>query len=219
MKTITQLTVISILLLITSNLHAQKKNVLDYYKMTEVAKEYKITKKGDKYQTQGITEEPFDVVVDFKNGYIEIKDEGTGGGTLFYQIVLFRKADGSALIAVSKQNFDGVMIGSEVDFFQERGTNLVSVKSKYYPGDKFFMDNFPEELTADEKKIFPEFVESVFDLPQNGLAISIMYAANRHVEKEDKVMYNLQQKLVKNGPIFLKWKYNKAKDQFEIVNP
>ncbi|MCB0478428.1 MAG: hypothetical protein KDC84_09710 [Crocinitomicaceae bacterium] len=210
--------VIASVMLITSNLHAQKKNVLDYYKMLEVSQEYKITKTGEKYQTVGITEEPFDVTVDFKNGYIEIKDEGTGGGTLFYQVVLYRKSDGSALIAMTSQVFDGVSVGCEIDFFEEKDGKLVSKTSKYFPGKDYFIEKFPKILSTDEKEVLGDVVNPVYDLPQNGLTINIMYQVKSHVGKENKKQFDLQQRLLKMGPVFLKWKFNKVTDQFEIVN-
>ncbi|MEZ4938733.1 MAG: hypothetical protein R2799_14175 [Crocinitomicaceae bacterium] len=218
MKTSIITTVIASLMLITSNVYSQKKNVLDYYKMLDVSQEYKITKSGETYQTIGITEEPFDVVVDFKNGYIEIKDEGTGGGILFYQVVLYRKADGSALIAMTTQNFDGVSEECEIDFFVEKEGKLVSNKSKYFPGDDYFLNKFPKELSSEEKEVLPNVVNPIYDLPQNGLTINIMYAVKGYVNQENKSEFDLQQRLSKMAPVFLKWKYNKTTDQFEIVN-
>lgn len=217
MKILTFTTVIASLLLISFNLNAQKKNVLDYYRMLDVNKEYKIFKNGEHYQTTGVTEEPFNVTVDFKNGYIDIKDEGTGGGTMFYQVVLYRKADGSALVAMSSQNFDGVFIDVQIEFYEEKDGKLVNKTEKYFPGKQFFMDKFPGDLSSEEKAIFSEVVTPVFDLPQHGLAISVMFAVNGYVDKEKRTQYDLQQRLTKSAPYFLKWKYNKAKDQFEIV--
>lgn len=58
-----------------------------------------------------------DVIVDLKNGFIEIIDEGIGGGIYYVQVVFFCLANGKFMIVVSKKVYDGFSVIQEYYFF------------------------------------------------------------------------------------------------------
>lgn len=205
-------------LMFITSISAQKKNVLDYYRMLNVNSEYKISKNGDKYQTIGITETPFDVTVDFKNGYIEIQDDGTGGGTVTHQIVLFRKSDGSALILHSYRFFDGVMIESSLDFHEESNGKMVKQNKKYSKSADYFTNKFKAQFgDENDKNLLSSMLTPVFDLPQLGLTIKVSFFVLTYVNDDEKDKKELQKKLLQMNLDETLWKWNKAKNQFEIV--
>lgn len=57
-------------------------------------------------------------IVDIANGYIEITDTGTGGGTVSHVLALFKSLDGKDTIGVHLTDFDGVKINSTLKFYR-----------------------------------------------------------------------------------------------------
>ena len=93
-------------------------NVLYYYQNLETSftADYPLTPKGEQWVSYSSAEYEIDVVVDTKNGYIEIEDEGTGGGLLRLQFVMFRLDGGQPMIAINETFFDGLGIQSRYAF-------------------------------------------------------------------------------------------------------
>jgi hypothetical protein len=213
-------TLIVSLLLINSQIHAQKRNVLDYYKMLPVNNEYKISHSDNIYTTSGITETPFEIIVDLKNGYIEIEDEGTGGGTVTHQVVLYRKSDKKALIVHSQKYFDGVGIESKIKFYELLDNKLIEVKKKYHLSNQTFLKNILKEFDEDwDRDVILGLVHPVFKLPQHGLIIEIDFFVATVIGKTSDRMHLLHEKLLKMDFETIKWKWNKVLDRFEFVNP
>lgn len=221
MKNFLSLSLIASLLLISAHSFGQKKHILDYYKLLPIGKDYIIKKINDKYVTYGVTESPIAVTVDFKNGYIAFEDEGTGGGTFSVQAVLYRKTDGSALIAYSSKSFDGVGLdASPIDFFEDKAGKLVSANTKYRKSELEFertiLNKFPEDR---DRTIASELIQPYFKLPQNGLTIEVNFFVVNYVNEDETKKIEIQQKLKKMDLKTIHWKYIKSKDQFEFVDP
>ena len=102
------------------------------------------------------------------------KTGGTGGGTTKLQVVLYRKKDGSALIAISKYTNDGGMyIESRINFMEYKNEEWIDVTYDIQPSitcnnfvnQGFDMPDFPEA--------FHETFGIVYNLPQYGTTIEI----------------------------------------------
>ncbi len=108
--------ILLLILIFTTNIFAQQLTVFDYFeKLYEDDKiSYKIENIEGEWISQSNAGYEIKAKVDIINGYIEIIDEGTGGGTIKLHVVLYRKKDGSALIAVSEFISDGIFIEQKI---------------------------------------------------------------------------------------------------------
>ncbi len=79
-----------------------------------------------------LTEEPASVIVDTKNGYIQIQSEGTGGGTITLTVVLYRKENREAVIGVSTLRDDGFQ-SFEVQFLKYTNNKYQTITSEVLP--------------------------------------------------------------------------------------
>ncbi len=73
------------------NIFSRKKTVIHYYNRAASANGWeKIYLKNGKWKTKSTAEYEMPIkTIDIKNGYLEICDNGTGGGQFDYKIVLF----------------------------------------------------------------------------------------------------------------------------------
>ena len=147
------------------------KTVLDYYKLLKwkhLAAPFVFARRGDKWiavegdgydfdspGTDWEKDRLYPVDIDIANGYLEITDEGTGGGTAYTQIALFRRADNSAFAAL---NFFGMGIdyveASSPKFYSWNGSALTDITSSVFP------DSLVQEKTRNR-----------FSLPRVGTVI------------------------------------------------
>ncbi len=166
----------TIIIVIATSLFAQKMTVLDYFEKLpkDVRFAYEIENIEGDWVSQSNADYEIKPVVDIINGYIEIYDEGTGGGTVKLQVVLYRKKDGSALIAVSKTEAEGgVFINSVVKFFEYKNKKWIDVTYKVIPElsysdflkKGFDMPDFPED--------YYEMSAISYNLPQHGTTIEV----------------------------------------------
>jgi hypothetical protein len=97
-------------------IYAQSQMV-KYFNMIPSEKRHNmtITEKKGKFSTTNDT--PTKVLVDDKNGFLEVTDDGTGGGTLTYQLAMFKDVAGKVTLAYSLHGFDDVIHTSELHFF------------------------------------------------------------------------------------------------------
>ncbi len=115
-----------VLVLVGISAAAEKKSVLDYYRllMPEMldGTRFEFTKKGSAWKTTSpVTEADLDCTVDLKNGYIEVSDPGTGGGTLTQEIALFVNKMRESFIGVNITTFDGIGVSNRCRFYRWTG--------------------------------------------------------------------------------------------------
>ncbi len=158
-----------------SNTFAQQLTVFDYFEKLyeEEIISYEIENIEGEWISNSNAGYEIKAKVDIINGYIEIVDEGTGGGTTKLQLVLYRKKDGSALIAVSKFTSDGIFIEKEVKFLEYKNNLWLDVQYQVLPkmdltrfmNADYEMPDFPEN--------YYEMFEAKYDLPQYGTTIEV----------------------------------------------
>ena len=162
-----------VIILATTNAFAQKLNVLDYFdKLPDsVRMSYKISKNKGKWISTSTAEYEINPIVDLRNGYIELIDEGTGGGVIKLQVVLYRKKDASALIGVSSYIGDGTWIEYSLVFLEYQNQQWADVSSEVMP-------NLSYKDFVKENYEMPDFPESYYEistiyykLPQHGTSI------------------------------------------------
>lgn len=117
----------------TATSQAQRSVVTAYRELQKIDESialYPLTQKGEDWKTMSVAEYELNAKVDTKNGYIEIQDEGTGGGTLTTQVVLYRKADGNELVVFNRRTFDGVSTDTEIAMYESDGKNWTALDPK-----------------------------------------------------------------------------------------
>ena len=71
--------------------------------------QYKIVQRKGKWQTRNpyISNDPFyfDIIVDIKNGYMQISDPGTGGGSQNYTFTLFYAKKKRIFLGIQYESF------------------------------------------------------------------------------------------------------------------
>ena len=150
------------------------KSVLDFYNMLPVSKEYKITKKGSKFVTKSNADYEMGVTVDMKNGFIEVNDEGTGGGSITIQVVLFLDDNKGAYIGYSKT---AIMDGdinpnaSQFEFYtfndaslNKNTENIIEVMDKNQFVKNGFKPSSNSEVVWDRMGV-------IYKLPQHGTTV------------------------------------------------
>lgn len=176
---------------------AQSK-LVNYFKKLpkEMQQGFTITKNGNGFSADAGTG-PCKLTLDEANGFLEIIDDGTGGGTTTYQIAIFKKASGKEIVAV---NFYGCCD------VRENGTLAL------YNGSD--MQEVTKELIDDITKFEYEAIKDVGDelnqyfgdrgpytyfvLPQKGTTIMLYYGANgldKACDDNDKKACAIKKKL------------------------
>ncbi len=116
------------------------------------------------------SQEPLEgVVVDIKNGFIEIVDPGTGGGDWTFRVVLFRMADGNPLLGITHTFFDGATLLHKYYFLKpEDAKQLDWTKQVIKQVSAFdFLPPDNTEETAIVEKLLPVSLE----LPRYGTIV------------------------------------------------
>mgnify|MGYP005842838991 CR=1 FL=1 len=164
---------IFVVLFYTKFVLAQKLTIVDYFNILPDSLKYGYELKLNKaiWQINSNAEYIIYPIVDLKNGYIEINDEGTGGGTKRVQVALFRKSDGDAIIAVSYSFFDG-FFNSSIYFLQFKYDKWTIINNEVLPSisyKQFMKQNY----------VIPSFPFTPFffyyDLPHFGTTINVKF--------------------------------------------
>lgn len=169
-----------ILLSFTSiSLYAQSKMV-KYFNMLPSDKRHnvKVTEKGGKFKTD--IETPNSIVVDDKNGFLQIVDDGTGGGKLTYQLAMFKDATGKVVLGFNTFGFDGVMYDNVNLTFYEPDNKMTDVTKKVF-GVKIEDSDYQKAPYKGTAKL-RDFVSkensteyTYYNLPRQGLEIKVFH--------------------------------------------
>ena len=131
----------------------QKKTVVDYFNLLpdSLKQGYVLNYENNKWWTMNpLLEDTIYPTVDKEKGFIEIVDDGTGGGTITTQVALYQKSDGTPLIGISITEMDGVNIYGRVHFMEYHNGKWEMVSDKVLP-----------EITA------KNFMKPNYNIPSN----------------------------------------------------
>ncbi len=134
--------VITLMTMAPAGSNAKNLSVLDYYQMIpaklisinpEYPSKFKIENKGGKFITQSSADYEITPTIDFKNGYLNITDEGTGGGTVIHEMAIFIDANKTRYIAANTTEHDGIGVNSKLRFYVLEAERWIDVTSKILP--------------------------------------------------------------------------------------
>ncbi|MCH2045861.1 MAG: hypothetical protein MK212_17215 [Saprospiraceae bacterium] len=169
-----QLFPLTLFLLIGHCLFAQR-NVVESYralqKYNSTLNAYPLEKKGNEWLSYSSAEYSITPTVDYKNGYIEIQDDGTGGGTVTVQVVLFRTVDGRELVGISESMFDGMFVDSDFEFWKSSSSGWKNVTSEVMPSYNY-VDFTYAELGDMDNNYEAQMAYSI-KLPQHGTTVEL----------------------------------------------
>jgi hypothetical protein len=186
-----------------------RKNILEYYELLGAAgllpDNYPLREqKGRWYSISPTTEEPFDIVVDIPNGFIEIADEGTGGGTFQIQVVLFRMENGKAVLGVNETANDGVTVHQNYAFYREQAGTFKNWTEHTMPPLSVF-DFLPDDY-AEEPDIVEEALDVYFELPRKGTKLTARvwtgkksYMCKNHASEREQIGCAVIQRVIRES--------------------
>ncbi len=159
--------------------YSQSKMV-KYFNMLPNEKRHnvKVTEKNGKFKTD--IETPNSIVVDDKNGFLQIVDDGTGGGRLTYQLEMFTNAAGKVVLGFSRFGFDGVMYdGIDLTFF-DPDNKMADVTAKVF-GVKIENSDYQKAPYKGSARL-SDFVRkensteyTYYELPRQGFEIKVFH--------------------------------------------
>lgn len=197
----------------------ERRDVLYYYRQLKppYAPPYALKESGGKWMTRAnSTEEPFEAVVDLKNGFIEIVDSGTGGGDWTYRVVLFRTAKDEPVIGITHTFFDGAGIQHSYYFLRPEDPKQLDWTQHTIPSVSGF-DFLPDD-NAEEEAIVEKLLPVTLELPRYGTSVKAhVYTGLEYIycrgDENEYTDYCGLFRQVKRKELMLKW--NKEKGQFE----
>jgi hypothetical protein len=206
--------VIALLLLISFiALHAQSKLVGYFNKLPKAHKHnFKITKKGNSY-TANVGTEDVKVLLDEANGFMQIKDNGTGGGTMVYEMAIFKTQKAKDIVVVNQYAYEdaGVHSGGNIVFFTV--SNMKDVTKEILPDLTVVQDETCKAVNSADLETYSNMPYTYFELPKKGTVVKFNYSTNsldaacREGDKKALVV----KKQIK--PVLLYW----HKDNSEVV--
>ena len=207
-----------------------KWSIVDIYSMAQQATVsnlnhpiYRQTLKKDKWVSTTPAWNIFiDAIVDEKNDYIYILDEGTGGGSLSTQAAMWRDGAGGILLIVSENIHDFTLQErSLLKAFQYTPTSL-GIKLVTPPIQKVsLLDFMPKTMSMKDLRILEKIRPNIYyKLPRKGTSIHALLVIkekgpyNEKISKErEKALryyhHNLKGKIFRN--IELAWEDNRFK--------
>jgi hypothetical protein len=201
------------------------RNVLDYYRQLPTTSfrgdsKYELTRaKGGWITHSSSTEEEIPVTVDTQNGYISFMDEGTGGGSMRTQVVLFLKGNKSPLIAVSQGVYDGAAFEGKVTLVEPTQGQWKEVTSSVLPVLR--LEDFLDArcLAAMSTHVKESLGKTGFnyDLPQQGTTIQVTLWTNPHMFPED--MQDKEALCLSGNQRALKWDKRSGRFTLDPTRP
>jgi hypothetical protein len=206
-----------LLFLATTTLHAQSKMANFYNSLPKENKQDIVIKqKSDKYIAfDEALEVECKLILDEKNGFLQIVNNGTGGGTNTIQLAQFKDASGNVTLALSVHIYDGVMHESKINFFSPNN-KMEEVTGKVFgfdiPSGAFQKEDFKE--TA-ENQAYMESEYFYYELPREGLVMK-MYHGYNGAELDCNAENNPNAcEFISHFAPFLSFKWNKTAAKFE----
>lgn len=113
---------------------------------------------------------PMPVTVDGTNGFVEIVDEGTGGGSLRTQVVLWRMADGQPLVGLGETSYSPPYPDTtRVRFFGHEDGHGWADWSDYVWPDPDIADFMTDDMSVGDLRALEAIgVQVAVSLPQHG---------------------------------------------------
>lgn len=218
----------------------QDKNILEVYESLPVSLfnndgfefKYELTERDGKWVTNSSADYEMPVVVDIQNGFIEISDEGTGGGSNLVQVVMFRKSDQNPCIGICLGGFNGMFSENNARFYEYINNRWTDVTGKVFPVFEFksFMNTQYVESNLRENNDIYSVLDYWVRLPRFGLIVEsevnwekIQAVLRENVNPENGETFDERQQELLRGMINnimyekIKIRWDKQNDRFMIL--
>jgi hypothetical protein len=187
---------------LTGHFGISQSKLINYF--NKLPKEHKhdfvISKKGETYTAEAGTG-PCKVLVDDKNGFLEIKDSGTGGGILVYQLAIFKNAKKQDVLAVNYYAYEdlehGMIEGGNIHFFSV-GKQLVDITKDILPDMTTVEDKAYNGQSNAIMNLYKEGFYEYFELPRVGTTLKFYFGSNslnQACENKDEQACNIKKSL------------------------
>ncbi|MBN1531112.1 MAG: hypothetical protein JXA20_00480 [Spirochaetes bacterium] len=166
---------------------AQGGSILDYYRAlpgelfagpSGTGYRYTIDFTKGKYVTKSDAGYEIHPVVDLRNGYISITDNGTGGGSILQEIALFIDRRRRHYLAVNLSSHDGITMEARFDIYRVDSGGFVKVTDSVLP--KVALARFlktPEDYPTLRKYFSGRpFYSVIYTLPRIGTTVKATLA-------------------------------------------
>jgi hypothetical protein len=211
---IKKLTFSVLVVILATTTMAQAKIVKYFQKLSKENKHgYSIIRKAGKYKVEADTE--CSIIVDDKNGYLQIFDSGTGGGNFVLELAIFKTAQGNDILAVNNYSFsgDGREEG-EIKFF-DVANKMTDMTMSVWPDIGYIEDLLHNGVTKADIEPYKNFEYTYCTLPRVGTTIT-MHLGFKNLDyacqfENDKKACELQKKIT---PSKLVW--NKKTSFFDL---
>jgi hypothetical protein len=163
---------------IANVIDAQPKTIKYFNQLPKEHKhEFKITKKGNNYTADAGTG-AVKVILDDVNGYMRIKDGGTGGGIMIYEMAIFKTQKGKDIVIVNYYVYEeaGVHSGGNITFFNAK--NMTNITKELLPDMTVVQDETYKTANAGDVETYNSMPYNYFELPKKGTVIKFYYGTN-----------------------------------------
>lgn len=201
--------------------------ILDYYneyfkliksgKIKDNLDFYKISRKNNIYYTISCADYEMDVIVDIKNGYLALVDEGTGGGNYEIYMALFKSSDKKDYILIYNQTTDGVGIDrSNLYCYKVEEKEWRDVKKEIF-AENFWKGFFKEDFYNKNKTKIDNFFKNsqkalLYSLPRYGtdLSLELNYTIRYYLQESEANFFSKMKENLNTEKLILKWDREKA---------
>jgi hypothetical protein len=160
------------------SLKAQSKLIGYFNKLPKAHKhEFVITKNTNTYTANAGTG-AVKVLLDEANGFMQIKDNGTGGGTLVYEMAIFKTQKGKDIVAVNHYAYEegGMHSGGNIVFFN--ASNMKDITKEVLPDLTVVQDETYKTVNASDLETYSNSPYIYFELPKKGTVVTFNYSTN-----------------------------------------
>jgi hypothetical protein len=161
-----------------NTIQAQSKLIGYFNKLPKALKhEFTITKTANSYTADAGTG-VVKVLLDQANGFMQIKDNGTGGGTVVYELAIFKTQKGKDIIAVNHYSSEesGVHSGGDIAFFNV--SNMKDITKEILPDLTVMQDETCKAVNSADLETYSNMPYTYFELPKKGTVVKFNYSTN-----------------------------------------
>lgn len=151
---------------------AQAKIVKYFQKLPKELKHgYNITYKAGKYKVEADTE--CSIIVDDKNGYLQIFDSGTGGGNFVLELAIFKTDSNKEILAQSTYAYSGDGRESGNISFFDVENKMADISMSVWPDIGYIEDLLHNGVTKSDIEPYKNYEYTYCTLPRVGTTITM----------------------------------------------
>ena len=214
-----------LLIILIISISYARESIVDYYNLIPIKLldeyRYQLQFKNNNWITRSNANYEIRPIVDIKNGYLKIKDAGTGGGAVEHELVLYRTPEGNDIIGVNITQFDGLGHICKLRFYKPAENQWMDITNDVLP--KVDLSRFMDDNTKLNMEKFSKLIEGIeflYRLPRIGTTMNVKIELDRfimiHSENGKKPMSGVKEIInnIKYQEIKLIWDKKNSKFNF-----